>query len=340
LILDAIRRLFESRAVVLDARSTDVERDAMRLYAALAKHDAALAAHPACRAIVLAVVTSYQVLARASRPGDVIEAIATRSTDAFAAGLTKSERDGLRTAAEFGRAAADVLVAAARSSGSTRVLTDAVSIESACAGLFLLVRAIVDARLPQILANIPDAPPLQGVLLSLGLLWSGEKALRLGTLDSGLVLWSGASGESDPLSSLPAGPCGPLLLRVRELMFERQLFDPSLAIVETLPESWAPDFTAGWPPGVERSDDLTLIAIHLLRLWARWLPALGTSSVPYLLANLVRRQGEIDIRDRSIDVRLRPGPLDVVLQMAGYLNDIAAVPWLGDRKMSLRIEAP
>ncbi len=38
---------------------------------------------------------------------------------------------------------------------------------------------------------------------------------------------------------------------------------------------------------------ITLTAIALLRLWARWLRQFGDSSVPYVLKNFVRRAGRI-----------------------------------------------
>jgi hypothetical protein len=84
--------------------------------------------------------------------------------------------------------------------------------------------------------------------------------------------------------------------------------------------------------------DLTtgLLAIALLRMWARWLPQLADSSAPYLLRNFIHRAGRVQVSPGVISVAMEPRPLDVVLEMAGYLADLERVPWLGDR--SLRFE--
>jgi hypothetical protein len=60
--------------------------------------------------------------------------------------------------------------------------------------------------------------------------------------------------------------------------------------------------------------------------------------VPYLLRNLVRRSGRIDIRADEIHVKMRPAPLDAILEMSGYLAPTPAISWLGDRRVSFRIE--
>jgi hypothetical protein len=87
------------------------------------------------------------------------------------------------------------------------------------------------------------------------------------------------------------------------------------------------------PPGADIT--LALTANALLRTWARWLPRFGASTTPYLLEVFVRRPGRIAVGTNEITVWPKPGPLDVVLEMAGYLEEVESVPWLGDRRIRI-----
>jgi hypothetical protein len=78
--------------------------------------------------------------------------------------------------------------------------------------------------------------------------------------------------------------------------------------------------------------DLTvdLIAIAVLRAWARWLPGFEHSSAPYLLDRLVRRPGLVHRRADSLIVVLKRQPLDLLLdEFAGYTAPIDARDELG-----------
>jgi hypothetical protein len=68
--------------------------------------------------------------------------------------------------------------------------------ESGCAGVFLLLRAILDARLPELVKGTAYPPqggpaPLSTLLVSLGLRWAGEAGLDDGEIDAGLGLLAG-----------------------------------------------------------------------------------------------------------------------------------------------------
>jgi len=71
---------------------------------------------------------------------------------------------------------------------------------------------------------------------------------------------------------------------------------------------------------------LAASAICVVRAWARWLRGLNRTSVPYLLGQFLRRPGRISSDGRGLLVALEPRPLDVALQMAGYLEPIDALP--------------
>lgn len=87
--------------------------------------------------------------------------------------------------------------------------------------------------------------------------------------------------------------------------------------------------------GRARSDlTLFLVAVLLLRVWARWLRQFKGSGVPYLLDNFVRRGGRVrGAGDGGLWVELGRGPLDVVVEMAGYVNELDGVPWLEGRRV-------
>lgn len=88
--------------------------------------------------------------------------------------------------------------------------------------------------------------------------------------------------------------------------------------------------------------DLTvgLLAIAILRLWARWLGRFSDSSPAFLLERFIRRPGQIRVAENAITVYLAPGPLDMVLRMAGYFDPLSGVPWLGGRTVRFNVLEP
>lgn len=90
------------------------------------------------------------------------------------------------------------------------------------------------------------------------------------------------------------------------------------------------------PAGIDAFDaELTLATTGLavLRSWARWLPRFGESTTRYLLQTFVRKSGRVSVSPDVIVVEAEPGPLDVILDLAGYRDDIETIPWLGGRKV-------
>lgn len=81
--------------------------------------------------------------------------------------------------------------------------------------------------------------------------------------------------------------------------------------------------------------DLTvfLAACLLLRTWARWLRQFSSSSVPYLLDNFIRRDGKLSKGREELLVELERAPLDIVIEMASYLDELERVPWLENRRV-------
>jgi hypothetical protein len=78
---------------------------------------------------------------------------------------------------------------------------------------------------------------------------------------------------------------------------------------------------------------IAAIAWLVIRAWSRWLPGLSTASVPFLLGKGLTRWARVATTAATIDVALDPKPLDVVLQMAGYLRPLDTVAWLNGRRL-------
>lgn len=76
--------------------------------------------------------------------------------------------------------------------------------------------------------------------------------------------------------------------------------------------------------------DLTIAIVTclLLRIWARWLRGFSTSSVSFLVEKFMRRPGRLRLYRDGLVVELERGPLDIVIEMAGYLCELDQVPWI------------
>jgi hypothetical protein len=85
--------------------------------------------------------------------------------------------------------------------------------------------------------------------------------------------------------------------------------------------------------------DLTVAVLvaELTHLWARWLRGFAESSPGYLIDGLIRRPGAMLVSERRVEVHLPARPLDVVLRMAGYADELETVPWLGERSLAFRL---
>jgi len=85
--------------------------------------------------------------------------------------------------------------------------------------------------------------------------------------------------------------------------------------VQALPEAWAG----------ESIDD---IAGTVLRAWAQWLRGFADSSSAFLLERFVRRPGRVAVVHGRAIVELEPRPLDLLLEMAGYLDPLEREAYL------------
>jgi hypothetical protein len=291
------------------------------------------------------------------------------------------------------------------------------------AGLALLLRAILDVRLPSLSGKVGFSNEISNLLAALYLGWAGPSGLREGRVEPGLACLAGLeylpsiedlsnswsmSGLSDfetawldtlagqrmlsgaelhlyrlPLAgesgwALVAGdetgmlwPAGRAVQSAEEaarvLMEWRQGWvdatgsDPTIIAddeLDDLPSALpivraarakeeissrhrlgAGRLQAAWATLGHPSPALVpayLAAFGLLRLWARWLRQFSDSSVPYLLEQFIRCPGRLYPGEAGLWVELEPRPLDIVVELAGYMAPLEGVPWLGGRTVYFR----
>ena len=165
----------------------------------------------------------------------------------------------------------------------------------------------------------------------------------IGSLVEDWVAWWGTATGSPPLltvhepelrRALLASPVLAPLLAGRRTARRRAVEGPdqSLADLDDAFRQWS---IGGLPPTAELTVDL--IAIALLRLWARSLPSFAASSPGFLLRTFVRRSGQLVVGPSELTIELEPKPLDLVLEMAGFVSDIESLPWLAGRPCRIHI---
>jgi hypothetical protein len=325
-LLARLSQLLAAAVIPLDRARPDSQYNALRLYAALAATDFDLAAHPATISIVKLLLAAWHAIDQMDDPITALQHLQAGRVPEAARAIPQEQARVLRSVAALGSPAADVIhELIAHTPIALRTPAESVT-ETTFAGLFLLVRAITEARL---------APP-PPVLFALGLEW----AAALGS-EPALFLWCGLTNvepSSAILDGLDPALCDSLLSRVKSTLDSRASIDPGSSPIDDIPADWIAILTETWPSNVRRPPSITTLAVHLLRLWARWLRGFSRASVPYLLQQFIRRPGQIEIRSSEIVVTLHPAPLDPVLEMSGYLAPTPAVPWLSDRRVSFRVD--
>lgn len=399
-LLEKIALLIREGVVSLDWSCPDNESNAAILFAALSVRHPDLERVTGATEIIQRLLECWQLVMRTGARHELVRAFEQdRLTSVVEAFPTDERRSALRAfqAIHSLQPCASEILRALVTSASSRHVAKADSgilWKSKCAGIFLLLRALQDLRLPQ-LATAAETSRLSDLLLSLGIVWAGKEFRDLETIDPALLLWADLSADSQPAlasfesptfmngmlellhdrRSIEASPVHVFETKLREraalilsdasgtmfplaawlddskdrtevesqlLMQWCQATDSSPLIehdtaVRTTFDAASEELTAAWPVDVSVSLTVTLAAITGLRLWARWLPGIAPASVPYLLKNLIRRPGTIRVSGQEILVRLQPGAIDIVLEMAGYLRKMESVSWLHGRNVLFQI---
>jgi hypothetical protein len=196
-------------------------------------------------------------------------------------------------------------------------------------GLFLLLRALIDTRLPA-LARQSDVPlpPLLGAL-----------AIKLFDLrapfDVATSLWVGEETPALQTLETSSAEIRALELALLDLLVARRVLDEVDAGVKI--EADARLLTATLPCSRQTDAAIAHIASLLTHAWSHWLRGIAHSSVSFLLDNCLRRAARVQMTAKRIAVELDPSPLDIVLQMAGYFAPVDEVPWLSDRSVALTV---
>lgn len=196
---------------------------------------------------------------------------------------------------------------------------------SESAGIFLLARAVTDMRLPALARQTKVA--LAPLLAALAAKWSGAAL----PADHAMALWSGAE-RADPADLDAAGSALEALNdALVELLLDRHVL--SAAMARDVIANDAASLNHELPCARQTDHCLAATACILLRGWAHWMPGVADSSPLFLLERTVRRAGSVCLSDQRILVEFDPAPLDIVLQMAGYLAPIDNVAWLSGRSV-------
>lgn len=203
------------------------------------------------------------------------------------------------------------------------------TIQTECAGLFLLTRAIRDLRLPAALheSGFESIHPL---LAGLAIVIS-PSAWSNNSLEAGAAAWCGIEPENvdTNLSELESLNREQFLTIVHEIVAGQHLVDDSRV--------HEPIAHVAHPSSAATIEMLEQLCHSLLATWGRWLPGLGNSSSNYMLDNFIRRPGTITVGHRQITVELERRPLDEVLKLSGYLDQTLPVPWLKNRTIDYRL---
>jgi hypothetical protein len=169
---------------------------------------------------------------------------------------------------------------------------------------------------------------------------AADEIVRLRTVPFGATAMAAILGDADDLMWLggqlqdPADAAGALAGRWQEVADERAFRvehlpgdadDPGRAIL--LADLAAIAHAHDGEP--ENDLPLDLIALTVLRHWARWLRGFSTASVPYLLSTFVRRPGGLTpADDGTLHVSLSRLPHDIVLEVSGCLDSFELQwPW-------------
>ena len=197
-------------------------------------------------------------------------------------------------------------------------------IESPCAGALLPLRAAFDLALPA-LAAAAGAPQVSELLLAITLRLEGAPAASQ-PIDAGLAAALAFAEPPTPetlgeaWANVPPRAHHRLRDAIADSLAARGLTaagDDALAS-GTLGDCEA-DLTIGRAAGA------------ILSAWAQWLRGFADSTVPFLLDRFVRRPGTVSLQANRAIVELERRPLDVVLEMAGYLDELDSDPYLPRR---------
>ncbi|NUT50350.1 MAG: hypothetical protein HOV94_24040 [Saccharothrix sp.] len=196
---------------------------------------------------------------------------------------------------------------------------------SPVAGVLLLLRAVVDLRLPAVLHRAGCGDALPATLLAVAIRLTGAVPEDPAALLFAGLPASGSASAMDVWRQASARQCQAVRTELEHAVAAHGV---ELADVPAF------DGALGHPVA---DGTLDLVAFAVLRAWSRWLGRFATARVEYLVAHFLRRWGAMEVTEDEVAVELAEAPLDVVLELAGYLSPVTTVPWLGGRTATFRL---
>lgn len=331
-LLESLATLAREGRFTLDSSDSTTHANLVRLLAAMTQTD--FAAQTSVLPILESIVETWQFLRSSTTFSNYLQNLRRKEFGAvlaFASGAQTELRSHLQVVARCGEPALALLEALVTSSPDETLAQPLESFDSTSAGLFLLVRAVQDLRVSTILKD-SGFDALEPLLAALAIRIAGPQALQENGLDPGAALWAGTIPQelSSHLERLESLDVGQFRIALLDLLHAQRLIDPQVPAI----------FPEEFPGGLlsaSMSAHIDFVAASLLRSWARWLPGLSSSSVPFLLDKFIRRPGRLFLYKERIDLQLAPGPLDSVLKMACYFADSPNVLWMGNRFLRFRV---
>lgn len=190
-------------------------------------------------------------------------------------------------------------------------------------GLFLLIRPLMDLRLKSLAEKSGiRTPEVKTILRSLALGASGA-----GSDDVGIEFFVTGSGGNSARTRNRKTRRSTVVQSAKLVALEHKLRTQGARLGVSLPPRRR---TTSQPLLVGEFADILLDVT--CRQFVRWLRGFQDSSNVFVLEQFVRRPGAISNSHEKHLVTHWPGsPYDVVLEMAGYLENIDDVPWWEDR---------
>jgi hypothetical protein len=319
-LVDELAATAAAGPIAFDVRDPAGAANALRLRAALAARSPAAAARPEVAETIAAVLAAVERLARHRAAPEVWALIA--AGDAVAAFRRYAGMGGSREDVELLAEAEPLVRSFAPSSPTALTVAGAQWIDSACAGALLPVRGALDLRLPALAAAAEDVPPFPELLLALALRWAGEGALGQ-RADAGLAAALGFA-EPPTAEALAGGWAGCTRTTQRRLRADvlRGLEARGLRQSVGKEQLACVQHSTLGDPQTDRT--VGIVAVAVLLAWTGWLRGFGESSPAFVLDQFVRRPGAISLSEGCAAVELERRPLDLVLEMAGYLGELDA----------------
>ncbi|ESW93808.1 hypothetical protein X770_00850 [Mesorhizobium sp. LSJC269B00] len=216
--------------------------------------------------------------------------------------------------------------------------------ECGCAGVAVMLRALVDINLSAVVAtarltapSLPDNPGI--VATALLCAWAGPASIGPdGTLDDAILMLLGNHGPRN------AGELSAALAEIGTAAFDTlaDVIDRKVTSKKSVAagsEVGQADIDALAGPSILGLDPvISRIAARLLASWSGWLQGFEGSSSAWLLENAVRRRGQIAVEADRLSVILPPLPMDILLRRAGYLDPLVPHGWLPWRQLTFQLD--